>query len=170
MSVLVLQIIRVQQCCQFPFVSREKEYERLGGWQGVCGRVARHLCSYHVRVWQCRTVGEHKIQTSKYKQSITKYKLQRNTNTCVLIMFGCGSVAQSVGATKYWIQTSKKKRNKLCLQVMVNWVELCITRCWARRPMATCFLSISAGIEIFLQTKLWLILIYLKLKQSNFSF
>ena len=101
MSVLVLQIIRVQQFCQFLFVSREKEYERLGGWQGVCGRVARHLCSYHVRVWQCRTVGEHKIQTSKYKQSITKYKLQRNTNTCVLIMFGCGSVAQSVGATKY---------------------------------------------------------------------
>ena len=29
--------------------------------------------------------------------------------TCVLIMFGCGSVAQSVGATKYWLQTSEKK-------------------------------------------------------------
>ena len=158
--------------CQFLFVSREKEYERLGGWQGVCGRAARHLCSHHVRVWQCRAVGKSKYtQNTNFKiqkntnKIKTKHKLQRNTNTCVLIMFGSGSVTQSVGCTNF-----KEKRNKLCLQVMVNWVEL--TRCWVRRPMATCFLSISAGNVLISSSKqnFWLILIYLKLKQSNSSF
>ena len=71
MSALVLQIIRFQQFCQFLFVSREKEYEQLGGWQGVCGRVARHLCSHHVWLWQCRAVGK-----SKYTQN-TNFKIQK---------------------------------------------------------------------------------------------
>ena len=81
MSALVLQIIRFQQFCQFLFVSREKEYERLGGWQGVCGRAARHLCSHHVWLWQCRTVGWcHKILITNFREKRTKLCLQVMVN------------------------------------------------------------------------------------------